>query len=475
MLAGERFSDDDSDHDLEFVCYALEAHGGNGQATLEWLQAEHGYRFSAAKAGRMDWYLPRTILKAFDRLSADRSVNVKFDGALPADATTEPPARVPGNIPAPPPVTVSYEPTLVRAADIKLEAIDWVWLYWLALGKLHVIAGGKSDGKSTLLLKLGATITRGGLWPDGTRCDDPGYLVIWSGEDGVADTLVPRLKLMDADMSRVFILYGAKQPDGTYAPFNPATDIALIDAQVAKLTGGPVFLMIDPILSVVAGDMHRANEVRAALKPTVDLAAKRQLIAVGVTHFTKGTKGSNPLERVLGSQAFAALARVVLVTAKDDENNRRVLMRAGSNIGPSTGGFAYSMAIEPVPGLFDRKGKPVSHARIEWGEAIEGNAREILGEIEGAGDEGKTKGDKLLACADAMRAALCDADGTPSKLPLPSNAIKDALKAGGYKDWTIREARKHLGVLITKAASGDSCWQLPQNITQAAAMPGIPK
>ena len=83
MLEGERFYPDASAHDLEFVCYVLEAHGGNGEAALEWLQGDHGYEFSEKKSGRMDYYLPRTIATAWARLNDDPTVNVKFGGVLP--------------------------------------------------------------------------------------------------------------------------------------------------------------------------------------------------------------------------------------------------------------------------------------------------------------------------------------------------------------------------------------------------------
>ncbi len=87
LLGGERLLNDASSQDLEFVCYALEAFGGNCKTTLEWLESDHGYAFSPAKAHRMDYYLPRTILEALARLNADPVVNVKFGGDLPAGAS----------------------------------------------------------------------------------------------------------------------------------------------------------------------------------------------------------------------------------------------------------------------------------------------------------------------------------------------------------------------------------------------------
>ena len=351
-------------------------------------------------------------------------------------------------------------PTLVCAEAIKVEVIEWLWQYWLALSKFHILAGGKSDGKSTLLLNFGATVTRGEKWPDGTQCKKPGYFVVWSGEDGIADTIVPRLKLMKADMSRVFFLEGAKNHDGSYQPFDPSTDIARLDKQIGALSGGPVLVMIDPVISVVRDDMHKANNVREALAPLVRLAADHKCVAVGITHFTKGTKGTNPLERVLGSQAFAALARVVMVTAKDDENARRVLMRAGSNIGPSTGGFAYNIAVEPLPDTLNAAGEPVDYARIVWGEAIDGNAREILGEIEGA-NESESDDTKSGECAEALRKILSGPDG--AGVELPSVSVKAELREAGYSEKVIKTAKKRLRVAHRRdgtVAGSPSYWKL---------------
>ena len=92
---------------------------------------------------------------------------------------------------------------LRSAAAIKPEGVNWLWSGWLALGKLHVIAGAPGAGKTTIAMSLVASVRRGGLWPDGSRCPAQGRVVIWSGEDDPADTLIPRLIAAGADLSRV--------------------------------------------------------------------------------------------------------------------------------------------------------------------------------------------------------------------------------------------------------------------------------
>src|SRR4051812_11199629 len=80
---------------------------------------------------------------------------------------------------------------LLRGSDVLPEAVAWLWPGFLAKGKMHVLAGAPGGGKTTIALQLAAIVSTGGGWPDGTRCP-AGNVVIWSGEDDVKDTLVPR-------------------------------------------------------------------------------------------------------------------------------------------------------------------------------------------------------------------------------------------------------------------------------------------
>ncbi len=102
-------------------------------------------------------------------------------------------------------------------------------------------------------------------------------------------------------------------------------------------------LIIDPIITAVTGDMHKANDVRRSLQAIVDFAAECNCAVLGITHFAKGTAGKNSAERVIGSQAIRGRSpRMVLVAAKEEESDRRVFTRAKSNNSVDTGGFSYS-------------------------------------------------------------------------------------------------------------------------------------
>lgn len=346
----------------------------------------------------------------------------------------------------------------VCAADIEPVAIRWLWPDWLAKGKLHILAGAGGTGKTTLLLGLIATLTSGGRWPDGSPCSEPGNALIWSSEDDPADTLIPRLVAAGADLSRVHIIQGRTNAQGDQDPFDPATDMDLLRATVDEL-GGVSLLMLDPIVSAVKGDMHKANDVRRALQGVVDLAEAYGCAVVGISHFAKGTAGGSPAERVVGSQAFSALARAVLVAAKQENSDQRVLARAKSNIGTDEGGVSYT--IEAVS--IQTKRGPIGATCVAWGETITGSARDILGDVEDNG-EGDERSELEEAC-DFLRELLCEG-------PVATKRIKADADGAGHAWATVRRAQKAIGAEAKKQGMGGGwVWQLGELIEPFAATP----
>ena len=268
---------------------------------------------------------------------------------------------------------------VLEASAVPVEAIRWLWPGWLAAGKLAILAGAPGTGKTTLALALAATLSRGGDWPDGSPGSAPGDVLIWSGEDAPGDTLVPRLRAAGADLHRLRFVNGIIE--GCHSRgFDPAADMPHLVAALERYPDLRL-LIIDPIVSAVRGDSHKAAEVRRSLQPIADFAMKQHCAVLGITHFSKGSGGGNPLERVIGSQAYGALARVVLVAGKDERHDGgRVLARAKSNIGPDDGGVAYTLEqVQLAPGI--------EASRVMWGERLEGSAREILGAVEGQEEE----------------------------------------------------------------------------------------
>jgi putative DNA primase/helicase len=325
---------------------------------------------------------------------------------------------------------------LIRGDQIKLAPRRWLWEGFLPAGLMTILGGAPGCGKTTISLSLAATVTRGGLWPDGTRYGERGDVLVFSAEDDHQE-IASRLRAAGADMTRVHIIAGVATQNGEDA-FDPARDMGLLEAAVARLEAARL-LIVDPIVQAVSGDGHKSNDVRRGLQPLVDLAQRVQCAVVGITHFSKGTSGREPVERITGSLAYGALARVVLVAAEhkvdssDGEGASHVLVRAKSNIGPSDGGFSYDLEQPEIePGITGQ--------RVRWREAVQGSAREVLADAEGDADEdGDSRSD-----VEAFIHAMLD-DG-----PVPARRFQADSEGAGYCWRTVQRHAKRVGASAQK-------------------------
>ena len=344
---------------------------------------------------------------------------------------------------------------LVCAADIKPEPINWLWIGWLAAGKVHILAGIAGHGKSTLLFAIAATISVGGRWPDDSRAPI-GEVVIWSGEDDPADTIVPRLIACGADLDRIHIVQGVVNKSEKRS-FDPSIDVPILrQAMVGK---DVKLLIVDPIVSAVSGDSHKNAEVRRSLQPLVDLAAEMDCAIYGVTHFTKGTAGRDPIERVTSSLAFGALTRVVTVAMKlpeggDHPKGARLLARAKSNIGLDGGGFYYFIEVGPVIGYPE-----IENTRVLWGRPVEGTARELLARAEALSpDDGKTS-----EAVTWLKEALADG-------PREAKDLLAEAKRNGIARTTLQRAKVMLKVQSSKVGFAKGWgWYLSEDSIQPDA------
>jgi putative DNA primase/helicase len=286
----------------------------------------------------------------------------------------------------------------LHASEIEPEPVSWVWKGWLARGKLQLIAGSPSAGKTTIALACAAIISAGERWPDGIRAE-AGKVLVWSSEDDAADTLVPRLMRMGANLENIrFITERVLDKDPR--PFNPATDMEDL-ASHATAIGQVDLLIIDPVVAAIGGkDSYKNAETRIGLQPVADFAKKAKCAVLGITHFSKGTSGQDPVERVTGSLAFGALPRIVwaAATCKEGEENPRIVVRAKSNLGPSGGGFGYDIDAAP---LYERP--DIEATRVVWMGPLEGSARELLAQAE---DEPKEDDSKKAAAIRFLNDAL---------------------------------------------------------------------
>ena len=368
---------------------------------------------------------------------ARRTLNSGFEAGLESPAT-EAPVKTKTKKKA-----CADEIIIHRAADMPVMPIDWIWPGWLPKGKLTILAGKGGTGKTTLALSIAATITTGGNFPDGSTCE-PGNILVWSGEDAPEDTLIPRLKASGADLEKCYFIEGAVV-DGEHQPFDPATDIPKLENAIEKI-GNVALLIIDPVVNAVQGDMNKANEVRRGLQPLVDFGTRNNCAVLGITHFKKGSAGSHAAERVIGSQAFGALARMVLVAAQEEGKERRVLARGKSNIAPDHGGFEYFLRQTAI----DTEGDPIDTTYAVWGNPIEGTANEILENV-----EREKKGSTLGAAVDFLRDLLSDGE-------LLVNEIMSAATNEGYSSRTIIRAKEKLKIIPRKVGfPGTWYWAMP--------------
>jgi hypothetical protein len=270
-------------------------------------------------------------------------------------------------------------------------------------------------------------------------------VVIWSGEDDPSDTLVPRLMAAGADRDRIRFV-GDIHQDGERYPFDPSRDVARLAAAVAGMDG-VALLIVDPLVSAVSGDSHKNAEVRRGLAPLVELASRLNAALIGITHYSKGTQGREPLERVSGSLAFGALARVVLGTVRtegeEDAPSKMLLARCKSNIGPDGGGFVYAFEQAELDG---RDGLIAS--RIVWGAAVEGSARDLL-------SEPKQEGEDVEDAASFLRHLLVHG-------PRPAKDIYREAESAGYSRDQMKRSKRRLEVAAVKTGmDGGWLWRLP--------------
>lgn len=349
---------------------------------------------------------------------------------------------------------------LRRASEIDAIGIAWIWRGWLARGKMQILGGQPGAGKTTLAMRIAATVSTGGQWPDGSSAT-LGNVVVWSGEDDPADTLVPRLAASGADLDRVFFVEHVIE-DNQRRSFDPSKDISSLKRAIDE-AGGAVLIIVDPVVSAVAADSHKNSDTRRALQPLVDLASEAGAALLGIHHFSKGTAGREPIERITGSVAFGALARVVMVAAKEPEAEdgtagRRIFARAKSNIGPDDGGFAYSLDLRPMPERPD-----INASVAVWGDRIEGTAKEMLAVAEATDD-----GNEATSQLQEATAFLIDllADG-----PKLTTEVKKAAIDYGLAPRTLRRAQQSLGIKPSKRGMKDGWeWSLPEGGQQNPKM-----
>ncbi|BCF87065.1 AAA family ATPase [Paraburkholderia largidicola] len=328
---------------------------------------------------------------------------------------------------------------IISTTQVVAQNTEWLLPGFLPKKKLSLLAGMPGAGKTSIALYFAAVISSGGIWPDGSRAES-GRVLIYAPEDGVADTIKPRLAAMGADLRNVEVIGDTAEFSGRSRRFDCQRDLGLLQQKLIG-KGGYALVVIDPVTSIVSGNSNNNKAVRDALESLVRFA-DAVCAVLCLTHVSKGSSRRSPLERVMGDLAYGAVPRMVLMASRvrgsADADQCGVLVRAKTNIAPTDGGFEYQ--IEPVEVPVD--GKRIQTSRLVWSPGmLSGSADEILKLAAGASAE--MPGGALGRAAEFLQNAL--ANGPMLCSELESHAV-----AAGISSRTLTRARKHLSVLSSK-------------------------
>jgi hypothetical protein len=262
-------------------------------------------------------------------------------------------------------VTGADEPNRWRGevttlADVVPERLEWLWPGLLPLGKLVTLDGDPSVGKSTVAVDWAARISTGCEWPDGSACSR-GNVVILSAEDGLADTIRPRLDAANGDPSRVHVLTSVRAVDaeGNVMTRPPTlADIDVIRETITKTSAR--LLIVDVLMAYMPGkvDAHRDQDVRAVLHRLADMATTTGCTVLLLRHLNKSGGGS-PMYRGGGSIGIVGAARAgyLIATDPDDESGQvRVLASVKNNLARAPESLSYRLEESTNPDV----------ARVVW-------------------------------------------------------------------------------------------------------------
>jgi hypothetical protein len=345
----------------------------------------------------------------------------------------------------------------VRASNISIRGIDWIWPGRFAIGKLGLIVGLPDVGKGQALCDIAARITRGLAWPCREGIAPIGNVILLTAEDDPEDTVVPRLIAAGANLDRVEIVRMIRV-DGKRRMFSLVSDLEFLRRKIVEV-GDVRMVQIDPIsayLGVKQVDSFRTPDVRAVLGPVVGLSTELAASILGILHFNKKTDVTNALLRISDSMAFGATARHVYAVVDDAENKRKLFVKGKNNLTPyEQKALTYTFDASQV-GIDPRNGNPIIAPRIIWGtEYVDVTATEAMQ----AAAESKSPSRR-----DKAKEFLIDMLG---RGPVASADILEAAEENGIAKNTLYRAKDELKIKARKdgpVKDGERIWQwhLPQ-------------
>ena len=308
---------------------------------------------------------------------------------------------------------------IIRMSDVELTPVDWLWKPYLPFGKLSVLQGNPGEGKTYFAMHLAAACTNGKLLPNMERME-PFNVIYQTAEDGLGDTVKPRLIEAGADLDRVLVIDDSD------------VQLTLSDERIEKaiIENNARLVIIDPIQAYLGADvdMNRANEVRPIFMRLGQVAQRTGCAILLIGHLNKAA-GMQSLQRGLGSIDIAAAVRSVMFIGKlKHDPSMRILTHEKSSLAPPGASLAFSLGDE---------------GGFRWVGEYDITADEMLSGIEPQ-RETKTQQAKDLICA--LLAG--------GKQVLSEDIDKAALERG-IPGRTVRDAKRELGdALKSKIVEG---------------------
>lgn len=344
---------------------------------------------------------------------------------------------------------------LTKASQIKPRPVFWLWKRRLALGTLGLLAGREGTGKSTLGYWVAARLTRGELY--GIYYGTPKAVLVCATEDSWEHTIVPRLIAADANLDlveRVEVLNAIDLHVSLSLPRD------LLAVEKAATDTDAALLILDPLMSRLDDDLdtHRDGEVRKALEPLVAIADRTRMAVLGLIHHNK-SGSSDPLQLVMASKAFTAVARsvhTVMPDPDDDTGQRRLFGTPKNNLGRTDlPMFSFTITGHPIP---TEEGTAWT-GKLEWGD-------EQTTTIEDAMRRAGDNGDDRSAVTEAMDWL---SDYVSSKGgQVPSADAKKAGARAGHNVRSLQRARDRLKLTVSNGGFPRATyWEIPVGTTEA--------
>ena len=307
---------------------------------------------------------------------------------------------------------------------MELQQVQWLWHPYIPFGKLTIIQGNPGEGKTTLALRLAAACSTGTPMP-GMEPVTPFPVIYQSAEDGMGDTIKPRLMEAGADLERVLSIVEDK------------VQLSLLDVRIEQaIREHKARLMIlDPIQGYIGShvDLNRANEIRSVLKSVSAVAERTGCAIVLIGHLNKAS-GASSAYRGLGSIDFRAAARSVLLIGRlKNDPTVRVIVHDKSSLAPEGKSLAF--------GLGDEEG-------FRWLNGYDGiTSEELL--------SGVTAETKTAMAEELIRTMLS------GRQEVMAEEVFRAAQHKGISRRTVNEAKKIIANIVTRKVGKFWFWSLP--------------